>query len=95
MRSPLSGAVNTKYTALGQQNKISQLHSMVTLANDVGGMAPFPGGALISNIIKNSLTGTEDLCILGAVGVSGASGEEDEYCALQGLKLFENSGAAE
>ena len=68
---------------------------MVTLANDVGGMAPFPGGALISNVSMNPLTGTEGLCILGAVGVSGASGEEDEYCALQGLKLFEDIGATE
>ena len=39
-------------------------------------MAPFPGGVLIK-----STTGS----ILGAVGVSGASGDEDEYCALRGI----------
>ncbi len=39
-------------------------------------MAPFPGGVLM----KNS-EGT----IIGAVGVSGASGDEDEYCGIRGI----------
>ena len=39
-------------------------------------MAPFPGGVLIKSTNGN---------VLGAVGVSGASGDEDEYCALRGI----------
>ena len=39
-------------------------------------MAPFPGGVLIK---------AADGSILGAVGVSGATGDEDEYCAIRGV----------
>ena len=38
-------------------------------------MAPFPGGVLMKN----------NDGVVGAVGVSGASGDEDEYCALRGI----------
>ena len=38
-------------------------------------MAPFPGGVLLKSADGN---------VIGAVGVSGASGDEDEYCALRG-----------
>ena len=68
---------------------------MVTLSSDVGGMAPFPGGALISNTVKNALTGEEEMCVHGAVGVSGAAGEEDEQCAIQGVKYYQDAGFAE
>ena len=47
--------------------------SMVSITG--GNMAPFPGGVLMKS--KGS--------VLGAVGVSGASGDEDEYCALRGI----------
>ena len=40
-----------------------------------GRMAPFPGGVLLK----------EDNRVVGAVCVSGASGDEDEYCALRGV----------
>ena len=41
-----------------------------------GKMAPFPGGVVIKNA---------NCKIIGAVGVSGASGDEDEYCAIRGV----------
>jgi uncharacterized protein GlcG (DUF336 family) len=49
----------------------------VSIAHGVGGMAPFPGGVLLK------LT---DGTVIGAVGVSGAAGDEDEVCALAGAK---------
>ena len=46
------------------------------MVNITGGkMAPFPGGILLK---------TNGGAVIGAVGVSGASGDEDEYCALRG-----------
>jgi uncharacterized protein GlcG (DUF336 family) len=41
-------------------------------------MAPFPGGVVIK--------AAEGGDIVGAVGVSGASADEDEYCALMGVQ---------
>jgi len=41
-----------------------------------GKMAPFPGGV----VVKNS-----EGKIIGAIGVSGASGDEDEYSAIRGV----------
>ena len=50
---------------------------MTSMVNITGGnMAPFPGGVLIK---------TSEGQVIGAVGVSGASGDEDEYCALRGI----------
>ncbi len=43
-----------------------------------GDMAAFQGGILV----KEASSGT----IVGSVGVSGAAGDEDEYCALEGVK---------
>ena len=39
-------------------------------------MAPFPGGILLKSEGK----------VIGAIGVSGAAGDEDEYCGLMGVK---------
>lgn len=44
-------------------------------------MAAFPGGVL--------LLSKEDGEVLGAVGVSGAAGDEDEYCAIAGVQEAE------
>lgn len=41
-------------------------------------MAPFPGGVVIK--------AAEGGDIVGAVGVSGASADEDEFCALAGVQ---------
>jgi hypothetical protein len=48
--------------------------SMVNITD--GKMAPFPGGVLMK---------LESGEVIGSVGVSGASGDEDEYCALHGI----------
>ena len=50
------------------------MQSMVSITG--GKMAPFPGGVLMKSSQGD---------IIGAVGVSGASGDEDEYCALRGI----------
>jgi len=56
--------------------KLSQLLNM-SIINE-GKLATFPGGIVLRS--------KEDGTVVGAVGVSGASGDEDEYCALEGAK---------
>ena len=72
-----SRAFREKYTAgtfdQTLPGKFGQMIAMVTLSN--GQMAPFPGGILL----------TYNGHIVGAVGVSGAAGDEDEYCAIRGV----------
>ena len=63
-----------KYTSDNDPKKYCQMLSMVNITD--GKMAPFPGGVLLKN---------REGTILGAVGVSGASGDEDEYCGLRGI----------
>lgn len=63
-----------KYTADEVSAKFCQMTGMVALSG--GQMAPFPGGIVLK---------LGDY-VIGAVGVSGASGDEDEYCAIQGVK---------
>ena len=62
-----------KYTSEDSSAKFCQMTSMVNITG--GKMAPFPGGVLLKSEGK----------VIGAIGVSGASGDEDEYCALQGV----------
>mmetsp|Transcript_30489 Transcript_30489/g.34752 ORF Transcript_30489/g.34752 Transcript_30489/m.34752 type:complete len:234 (-) Transcript_30489:283-984(-) len=62
-----------KYTADEASAKFCQMTTMVDISN--GRMAPFPGGIVLK---------LGDY-IIGAVGVSGASGDEDEYCAIRGV----------
>ena len=63
-----------KYTAGGDPAKFCQMTSMVNITD--GKMAPFPGGILLKSEGK----------VIGAVGVSGAAGDEDEYCGLMGVQ---------
>ena len=58
------------------QEKISQMLGMISIME--GQIANFPGSVLISSPIDGS--------ILGSVGVSGASSDQDEYLALQAVK---------
>mmetsp|Transcript_5111 Transcript_5111/g.16730 ORF Transcript_5111/g.16730 Transcript_5111/m.16730 type:complete len:82 (+) Transcript_5111:345-590(+) len=51
--------------------KPTQLAAMGQIAQ--GTFAPFPGGCLVKDA---------DGTILGAVGVSGATSEQDEHCGL-------------
>lgn len=66
-----SRAFRDKYTGSGDAGKFCQMTSMVSITE--GKMAPFPGGVLMKD---------KDGNVIGAVGVSGASGDEDEFCAL-------------
>ena len=73
-----------KYTGDGAgPDKYCQMVSMVNITD--GKMAPFPGGVLLK----------DDSGILGAVGISGASSDEDEYCALEGVKSSRAEGLLE
>lgn len=63
-----------RYTAEpNQAAKFCQMTTMVAISGNK--MAPFPGGILLMYAGH----------IVGAVGVSGAAGDEDEYCAIQGV----------
>lgn len=95
MRSSSSAEFRDKYVVGNDQSKICQLNSMVALAGNVGGMAPFPGGVLLLKKTKNATTGKIEQNILGAVGVSGAKGVEDELCALAGLQYLEAADISE
>jgi uncharacterized protein GlcG (DUF336 family) len=61
-----------KYTSTNDNAKIGQMNSMMEIS---GKMAAFPGGVLLRN-------GENE--VVGAIGVSGAAGDEDEYIALKG-----------
>ena len=62
-----------KYTRDGDAAKIAQLNSMMAIT---GKMAAFPGGVVVRNANGE---------VVGAIGVSGAAGDEDEYAALRGV----------
>lgn len=60
-----------KYTGGNDIAKVCQMNSMINISG--GKMAAFPGGILLRN---------NDYEVVGAIGVSGASGDEDEYAGL-------------
>lgn len=68
-----SRAFRDRYTSDETSAKFCQMTTMVAISQ--GQMAPFPGGILLK-------LGDH---IIGAVGVSGAAGDEDEYCAIQAV----------
>lgn len=63
-----------KYTSAGDPGKFCQMTSMVAISGNK--MMPCPGGVLIKN---------QENDVIGAVGVSGASADEDEYCGMVGV----------
>lgn len=67
-----------KYTVSNDLAKVCQMNSMINISG--GKIAAFPGGILLRN---------NDNEVIGAIGVSGASGDEDEYV---GLKSVWDSG---
>ena len=70
-----SRAFRDRYTSEPQQSaKFCQMTTMVAISGNQ--MAPFPGGIVLR---------LGDY-VIGAVGVSGAAGDEDEYCAIQAVK---------
>eukprot|EP01036_Dinobryon_divergens_P028682 gene28682-37668_t len=64
-----------KYTETSDPSKYCQMLSMVNISQ--GQMAPFPGGVLLRR---------RDGSVVGAIGVSGATGDQDEYLALEAAK---------
>lgn len=72
-----SRAFRDKYTTGSDPAKYCQMLSMVNISG--GNMAPFPGGIVLRS---------EDGAVIGGVGVSGAAGDEDEFCALQAVDGF-------
>lgn len=68
-----SRAFRDRYTETDDSAKFCQMTAMVAVSGNK--MACFPGGILL----KVGET------IVGAVGVSGAAGDEDEYCAIRGV----------
>ena len=67
------GCSSREFKEKYEATKLSQLIFM----SESQGLAPFPGGVLVRS---------RDGSILGAVGVSGASSDEDEYLALTGIR---------
>jgi uncharacterized protein GlcG (DUF336 family) len=77
-----SRAFRDKYASKATADAPDKYCQMLAMVNITGGkMAPFPGGVLLKG---------RDGSIVGAVGVSGASGDEDEYCALQGVRSLQD-----
>ena len=66
-----------RYTAENESSKFCQMLAMNTISGNQ--MAPFPGGIVLQH------TAETNPYVIGAVGVSGAAGDEDEYCALQAV----------
>ena len=71
-----SRSFRDRYTRSNDPQKLFQMAAMVAIAQGVGGLAPFPGGVLLR----------DETGVIGAIGVSGAAGDEDELCALEGAK---------
>ena len=72
-----SRAFRQKYSsAEATPDQFGQMLSMVNISQ--GKMAPFPGGVLLRT--------RDDGAVIGAIGVSGASADEDEFCALSGVR---------
>lgn len=68
-----SRAFRDRYTADEASAKFGQMLGMVAISQ--GRMAPFPGGIVL--MLEEHIVGT--------VGVSGAAGDEDEYCAIRAV----------
>ena len=62
-----------------RQAQLSAMGDIATSKLGIG-LAPFPGGVLF----MTHGSAEEAPRVVGAVGVSGASADEDEHCALQG-----------
>jgi len=71
-----------RYTADEASAKFCQMVTMVNISGNQ--MAPFPGG-IVLQYQKNHRDQEGGGVIIGAVGVSGAAGDEDEYCAIRSV----------
>ncbi|KAL7538273.1 hypothetical protein ACHAXR_008428 [Thalassiosira sp. AJA248-18] len=66
-----------KYTGSGEAPKFTQAASMVSVME--GDLVPVAGGVLIQS---------KDGSTVGAIGVSGAAADEDEYLAWKGVQAI-------
>jgi uncharacterized protein GlcG (DUF336 family) len=71
-----------RYTKSNDPQKYCQMLSMVQITD--GGMAPFPGGLPIKAHFESASSHKSE--VIGAIGISGAAGDEDEECALSALE---------
>lgn len=71
-----------KYTGSGEAARFTQAASMVSVME--GELIPVAGGVLIKSATDGG--------IVGAVGVSGAAADEDEFLAIQGVLLGVEDG---
>ena len=76
-----SRAFREKYTHSSDPSKFTQASSMVNVMN--GELIPVAGGVLVRSTLDGS--------VVGAVGVSGAAADEDEYLAIEGVRVACNS----
>mmetsp|Transcript_4881 Transcript_4881/g.10767 ORF Transcript_4881/g.10767 Transcript_4881/m.10767 type:complete len:175 (-) Transcript_4881:167-691(-) len=70
-----------KYTGSGEAAKFTQAASMVSIME--GELVPVAGGVLVRSA---------DGCAVGAIGVSGAAADEDEYLAWKGVGAMTSKG---
>jgi len=70
-----------KYTGSGEAAKFTQAASMVSIMG--GDLVPVAGGVLIRS---------GDGATVGAIGVSGAAADEDEYLAWKGVQAVKARG---
>eukprot|EP00808_Paulinella_micropora_P017485 g68669.t1 len=77
---PSTRALRDKYSEPAKHPQITAMNAITG-----GRLAPFPGGVLC--------TLPDGQTIVGAIGVSGASADEDEMCAFSGARAagFETS----
>merc|ERR1740124_1444957 len=71
-----SRSFREKYTSSDTPAKFTQASAMVAVSG--GELLPVAGGVLVYDGEGN---------VLGAVGVSGAAADEDEYLAIMGVKM--------
>lgn len=72
-----------KYTGSGEAAKFTQAAGMVSIME--GELVPVAGGVLV----RSSADGCT---VVGAIGVSGAAADEDEYLAWKGVRAMTSKG---
>lgn len=82
-----SRAFREKYTGSGEVAKFTQAAGMVSIME--GELVPVSGGVLIRS--TSSADGSTTV-VVGAIGVSGAAADEDEYLAWKGVRAMTSKG---
>jgi uncharacterized protein GlcG (DUF336 family) len=85
-------AVDKAYTAAGNRIATLDLRDQVAPGGDLAGYYAAAGGRFIA--FGGGVPLWDDGLVVGAVGVSGASGEEDHAFASAGAQLWVDAGGA-